>query len=154
MSGIRREKMSSRLSKFGAAIFLLVYFCVPGTAKASAITAQQVAADFALVEADIAHNKLGFMKSSIAEADLTAGVLAMLKGDADAVMKNSTGAAAEFAIAIKDFNAIMNILGDGSGDPPPTAPEPESVLLVGLGTLVLAAARWMKNYQERRQAAA
>jgi len=146
--------MSSRIIKFSLALLMLAPLCVPGTAQAGTITGKQVAADLATVDTDIAHNPMGYRKSIVAQTDLNAGIAAMIAGDVAAALGNNKGAQAEFAIAVTDFNAVLKVLGDAPpGGDPPGVPEPASMLLVGIGMIVLAGARGMKNYQERRQTA-
>ena len=151
---IEQKKMNSRLTKLALALLLLAPLCVPGTARASSITEQQMSADLATVEVDITHNPMSFLKSSIAQKDLNAGIAAMTTGELDAARGNTKGAQAAFAAAIQDFNGVLKVLGDAPLDPPSNGvPEPSSVVLLGLGATLLLAARGMKNYREQRQRA-
>jgi len=140
------KKVAFRMSKFGFLALLLGALCMPLTAKADSITAQQVGADLFLVQADIAKNPLAFALSPVAQNDLALGIAAMTFGDIAAAMGHNAEAQVGFQAAINDFNGVLSVLGYaplGGGDPP-AVPEPPTMFLLGLGVTAIGAAHWRK----------
>jgi hypothetical protein len=142
--------MRSWTHKLAVLVLGVVALCVPAIAKADSITPQQMGADLAIVNTDIAENFQAFMQSSLAQTDYAAGFVTMTEGLLDFAEGQLNEAQSDFLGAINYFDGTLAALNlpalPGGSDP---VPEPSSVLLLGIGATLTTLVARAKHRQGR-----